>query len=110
MISSIITHPYPPAETIQTIKAKFRGVLDGRLNKLNRTGKYVEKKKAGVITVKMEEILWESRMMGDHSPQVLVYTVLDLIVLNFLLRREEEHHCLHHFLYLTPSKNPKCDC
>ena len=34
---------------------EFRGVLDGKLKQLNRTGKYLEKKKAGVITVELEE-------------------------------------------------------
>ena len=43
-------------------------MLDGKLKQLNRTGKYVEKKKAEVITVKVEEKLWESGMLGDHSP------------------------------------------
>ena len=36
---------------------EFCGVLDGKLKQLNRTGKYVEKKRAGVITVVMEEKL-----------------------------------------------------
>ena len=37
--------------------AEFRGVLDGKLKALNRTGKYAEKKKASVITIEMEEKL-----------------------------------------------------
>ena len=76
---------------------EFRGVLDGKLKQLNRTGKYVEKKKAGVITVEMEEKLWESGMLDDHSPQALVDTVLYLIRLNFALRCGEEHCRLRHF-------------
>ena len=44
---------------------EFCGVLDGKLKQLNRTGKYVEKKRAGVITVQMEEKLWESGLLGD---------------------------------------------
>ena len=36
---------------------KLCGVDDCKLMKLNRAGKYVEKKKPGVITVKMEEKL-----------------------------------------------------
>ena len=57
----------------------------------------MEKKKAGVITVEMEEKLWESGILGDHSPQVLVDTVLYLIGLNFALRSGEEHCHLCHF-------------
>ena len=72
-------------------------MLDGKLKQLNRTAKYVEKKKAGEITVEMEEKLWESGMLGDHSPQVLADTVLYLIGLNFALRSGEEHRHLRHF-------------
>ena len=89
---------------------EFCGVFDGKLKQLNRTGKYVEKKKAGVITVEMEEKSWESGLLGDHSPHYLVDTVLFLIRLNFTLRSGEAHCRLRHFPYLTPLKNPKCDC
>ena len=57
----------------------------------------MEKQKAGVITVEMEEKLWESKMMGYHTSQVLADTVLYLIGLNYALRSEEEHPHLHHF-------------
>ena len=67
------------------------------LKQLNRTGKYVEKKKAGVITVEMEEKLWQSGLLGDHSPQVLIDTVVYLIDMNFAPRSGEEHRHLRHF-------------
>ena len=76
---------------------EFHGVLDSKLKQLNRTGEYLEKKRAGVITVEMEEKLWENGVVGDHSPQVLVDTVLYLIGLNFALRSGEEHCHLLHF-------------
>ena len=63
-----------------------------KLKQLNRTGKYVEKKIAAVITVEVEEKLWESGLLGDHTPQVLVDTVLYLIRLDFALRSGEEHN------------------
>jgi hypothetical protein len=44
----------------------FRSVLDGQLKRLNATGKYIHKKKATVITVEMEEILWEKELLGDN--------------------------------------------
>ena len=76
--------------------AEFCGVLDGQLKALNRTGKYIEKKKASVITIEMEETLWKNGLLGDHNPQVLLDTLVYLIVLNFALRSGEEHRRLRH--------------
>ena len=42
----------------------------------------------------MEEKLWESGLLGDHTPQVLVDTVL---YLNFAQRSGEEHRRLQYF-------------
>ena len=41
-------------------------------------------------------------MLGNHSPHVLVDTMLYLIRLNFTLRSGEAHYLLRHFPYLTP--------
>ena len=76
--------------------AEFRGVLDGQLKALNRTGKYINKRRASVITTEMEERLWESGLLGDHNPKVLVNTLVYLIGLNFALRSGEEHRRLRH--------------
>ena len=56
--------------------APFRDLLDGELKSLNGTGKYIYKKRAEIITVEMEDILWERGLLGDHSPQVLVGTMV----------------------------------
>ena len=77
-----------------------------KLKQLNRTGKYVEKKKAAVITVNMEKKLWESGLLGDHTPQVLVDTVLYLIGLNLTLRSGEEHRRLWYFPSQISVVNP----
>ena len=76
--------------------AEFRGVLDGQLKTLNRTGKYIEKKRASVITIEMEERLWANGLLGDHSPKVLVNTLVYLIGLYFALRSGEEHRRLRY--------------
>ena len=46
---------------------------------MNGTGKYIHKKKAIIITVEMEEILWEKGLLGDYSPQVLLNTMVYMI-------------------------------
>ena len=71
--------------------APFRDALDGKLKRLNATGKYVHKKKAEVIT---EEILWQKGLLGDHSPHVLLDTMVYLI--GFYFARGEGHRRLRH--------------
>ena len=75
---------------------EFHGVLDGQLKALNRTGKYIEKKKASVITIEMEETLWKNGLLGDYNPQVLLDILVYLTRLNFALRSGKEHGRLHH--------------
>ena len=51
----------------------------------------MHKKKAEVITEEMEEILWQKGLLGDHSPHVLLNTMVYLIGFYFALRSGEEH-------------------
>ena len=48
--------------------AEFRGVHDGQLKGLNRTGKYVEKKRASIITTEMEEQLFNPFSPSADDP------------------------------------------
>ena len=57
---------------------EFRGVLDGQMKKQNATGRYIEKRKASVISIQMKERLWEKGLLGDHSPRALVDTLVYL--------------------------------
>jgi len=40
--------------------AQFHSAIDGELRRLNCTGEYIYQKKASVITVKVEEVLWRN--------------------------------------------------
>ena len=74
--------------------AEVRAVLDAELKRLNATGNYVEKKKANVITIEMEEMLWENGLLGDHTPEVLSNALVYMIGFCFALRSGEEHRRL----------------
>ncbi len=47
-----------------------------------------------------EDYLWRLRLLGEHSPQVLIDTIIYMTGLYFALRSEKEHPRLRH----TPSQ------
>ena len=51
-------------------------------------------KEAQAFTEEQEEKLWSLKVLGDHSPQVLLNTLVFLIGRNFSLRSGKEHRTL----------------
>ena len=72
----------------------FRRALDGEMKRLRSNGYGVARKQAEPLTIGEENQLWEKGALGDHSPQVLLDTVLLLCGINFALRSGEEHRSL----------------
>ena len=54
----------------------FRKTLDGEMKRLRATGLGTKCKQAEPLTVAEENQLWEKRLLGNHSPQVLLRTPL----------------------------------
>ena len=49
---------------------KFRDVLDSSMKQLSAMGKFVQRK-AEVISIEQEDLLWEKGILGDRNPQQL---------------------------------------
>ena len=74
--------------------AGFRKALDSEMKRLTGLGVGVKKKQAGPISIEEESILWEKKLLGDHSPQVLLDTMIFLCGIHFALRSGAEHRDL----------------
>ena len=74
--------------------AGFQKTMDGEMKRLRSLGLGVKPKRAEPISVKEEGILWENGLLGSHSPQVLLHTMVYLCGLNFALRSGKEHSFL----------------
>ena len=59
-----------------------------------KSGLGSHKKKAEPLTIEEEELLWQKGLLGSHSPQALVDTMVVLNGLYFALRSGSEHHQL----------------
>ena len=72
----------------------FRSMLASEMKRLHATGNYLEKRKALPISTEQEDRLWEMGLLEDHSPSVLVNTIIWYVGLYFALRSGGEHRRL----------------
>ena len=75
---------------------QFQSTLDAEMKRLNANGKYIEKRQAQSISIADEKYLWEQGLLGEHSPQALLDTMVYLTGLYFALRSGNEHRRLRH--------------
>ena len=64
------------------------------MKRLQQLGVGATKKQAEILTELEEEILWERGLLGDHSPQTLLDTIVFYMGLYFALRSGKEHRQL----------------
>ena len=73
--------------------ADFRSTLDAEMKRLKRASMGSRKRQAEPRTPE-EELLWEKRILGDHSPQALLNSVFFFNGVCFALRSGDEHRRL----------------
>ena len=66
-------------------------VLDSKLEDLHSRGISTTKKQAEVISNELEELLWEKNILGDDTPEKLLYTLVYCFGLQFALCSGKEH-------------------
>jgi hypothetical protein len=69
-------------------------VLDNVMKRGAQVGMGLHVRKAEVISVQKEEILWSKGLLGCQSPQILLDTMVFLCGLHFALRSGDEHRQL----------------
>ena len=74
--------------------ASFRKTLDAEMKRLKAGGLGVHTKQAEPITPDEEELLWSKNLLGAHSPQTLLDTLVHLCGMYFALRNVKEHRDL----------------
>ena len=70
--------------------------LDAEMKRLQAKGIGSVHKKAEAFTMDEEEQLWEKKILGDHSPETLLNTIIYMNGLYFALRSGSEHRNLRH--------------
>ena len=68
--------------------------LDNRMKELSHSGNVAKCKKADVITLVDEKMMWASNVLGSSNPKQLVHTVLYMFSVYFTLHVSVEHRSL----------------
>lgn len=74
--------------------ARLMGSLNAAMKEASAEGLGNSTKKAEVISIEEEELLWSKAILGEQAPQQLLDTILYLLGLHFALRGGKEHRRL----------------
>ena len=69
----------------------IRNTLDNRMKELTRLGCIKPHKKARIITIEEENLLWQMGILGNHNPKVLIESLF-VFGIHFVLHAGMEHH------------------
>jgi len=72
----------------------FISSLNAEMKRLQSKGMGSTHKQAEPLSVEEEELLWEKKILGDHSPQALLNTIIFMNGLYFALRSGDEYRNL----------------
>ena len=69
--------------------ANFKSTLDAEMKRLQAQGVGFKRRQAEIITPEEEDLLWEKKLLGDHSPKALLDTVIFIMVYTLPLKEEK---------------------